>query len=96
MIKFKGTNCELDKKYYGNGRIAIVLINAITQTTQCVATVNLPDIHLEADEVCIKDYAENIGVLKALVNEKIISEPIRFTQSGYVNIPICKLLKQDI
>jgi hypothetical protein len=58
-----------------------------------VASVNLPDEKLENDEIAIKNYSENKGILEALIEAKIVSEPLRFVQSGFVSIPICKLLK---
>lgn len=106
-IQFKDWKCILYvAEYSGNHRTVLQLLNAesiveddyvIPEGTEMIAicTVNLPDEHLEKDEVCIKDYSENEGMLKCLVDAKVISEPIRYTSSGHVSIPICKLLKYD-
>ncbi len=57
-----------------------------------VASVNLPYEHIESGEVAIKNYSENEGVLQALIAAKIISEPVRFIATGFVQIPVCKLI----
>ena len=57
-----------------------------------IATVNIPEIPLESDEVIIKDYSENEGMLKALLTAGIVAEPHRFVGSGFVTMPVCRLL----
>ena len=47
---------------------------------------------LEDDEVAIKDYSENEGVLDALLEAKIVAPPHRFVEQGWVRIPVCRLL----
>lgn len=79
-------------KYSNNNRTAIELIDTTDGDCVCMATVNLPYELIESDEVAIKDYSENEGVLKFLVDNKIVSEPIRTVAAGYVTFPICKLL----
>jgi len=92
-IKFKNWNCYIDfNKYASNGNNAIVLTDIVTHELITVATINLPGIRLKDDEVIIKNYSENEGILKTLVDAKIISEPINMVQHGFVTSPICKLL----
>jgi hypothetical protein len=55
-----------------------------------MASVHVPG--LKQDEVAIKDYAENEGILDALIQAGIVSKPHRQVSSGYVTIPVCKLL----
>ena len=38
----------------------------------CTATVNLPDRDLEINQVFIKDYSENAGVLDALISAGVL------------------------
>ena len=47
---------------------------------------------LKTGEVAIKDWSENEGILDFLVQNKIVKEPHRFVESGYVKIPICELI----
>jgi len=91
-VKFLNWECDLQFQRYCNGRLAIQLTDTEDHSPVATATVNLPDARLGDDEVCIKDYSENEGVLAALVNAKVVSEPVRFESSGWVTIPVCKLL----
>ena len=92
MIKFQKWNCNLTFSKYLNDRTAIMLIDADDGSPVAIASVNLPETAMDDDEIAIKDYSENDGILEILVENKIVSEPIRFVKSGYVEIPICKLL----
>ena len=44
------------------------------------------------DEDIIKDYSENEGVLKSLIDAGIISEPLYSVTTGFVEVAVCKLL----
>jgi hypothetical protein len=91
-IKFLGFNCRLERGEYNNGRLALELVDIKSDEPVAVATVNMPMEALSKDEVVIKNYSENEGILDALIKAKVISQPIRIVQSGYVSSPICKLL----
>ena len=91
IINFLGWNGTIEEGRYSNDRISLTLIDTEDGVPIAVCTVNLPDEILEADEVCIKDYSENSGLLNILVNEDIVYPANRYTMSGYVIIPICKL-----
>jgi hypothetical protein len=80
---------------YSNGRTAIELIDAEDNMPYAVATVNLPDVLLAENEVLIKDYSENEGVLDFLVHNKIVRDTGRGVQSGFVWIPVCELLPKS-
>jgi hypothetical protein len=58
------------------------------------ASVALVDEKLGQNEIAIKDYAENAGVLDFLIKKNIVSEPVRTVQTGYVLVPICNILKK--
>jgi hypothetical protein len=90
--KILGYNAYMMKRKYGNGRTALEFLDPEDGCPIVVASVNLPDIHMEADEVAVKNYSENQGILIQMINQGIISAPIRFEPSGFVDIPICKLL----
>lgn len=92
MIKFDEWRCYLNKGEYPNKRIALELIEIGTGDPIAVATVNIPDQRMDSDEVAIKDYSENEGMLKALVNAQIIKLPHRYIDQGFVTIPVCKLI----
>jgi hypothetical protein len=91
-VQFKKWPCELHFGKYSNNRIAIQLVSADDTTPIAVATVNLPNEDLGHDEVFIKDYAENEGMLAALVGAGVVSAPIGMVRTGFVKIPKVKLL----
>jgi len=74
---------------YQEGNTSMQLIDCADGFPFATATVNLPG--LTENEVAIKNYSENEGVLNFLLDNEIIEAPHRFVQSGFVNIPVCKL-----
>src|SRR5690606_13888910 len=94
VVQYKEWPCRLKYGFYeDNGRIAIQLIHVETGELVSVATVNLP-VKLRHDEVLIKDYSENEGMLEALVNAGVVEDTGKRVASGYVEIPVCRLLKR--
>lgn len=81
----------IQKGKYSNGRTSLQLIDASDGIPHSVATVNLPDVLLADNEVLIKDYSENDGMLDFLVNNNIVIPTDRGVQSGHVWIPVCVL-----
>jgi hypothetical protein len=79
-------------KYNSNGRTALELIDAEDGFPVMVATVNIPDEHLEPDEIIIKDYAENQGVLEFLHENNIVGPVIRTVHTGFASVQVVKKL----
>jgi hypothetical protein len=94
MVKviFDEWDCYIEFGEYPNGRTAIELINKEDGDSVLVASVNLPDEILNSGEIAIKNYSENTGVMELLINTGVISQPIRYVNTGMVRIPICKLI----
>lgn len=92
-VKFLNYNCVVELlKYSTNNRTAIELTDTEDGAPVCIATINVnEDLGSKEGEenVVIKNYAENQGVLEVLVEAKVISKPIGTTSQGF---PICKLL----
>ena len=76
---------------YKDGKIRIQLYDSKDGTPYATATAIIKE-ELEPGEVAIKDWSENEGILDFLVQNKIVKEPHRFVESGYVKIPICELI----
>ena len=94
-VKFNKWDCKVVfTTYKNNSRTAIELVEDTPPYFESVAiaSLNLPNENISRDEIAIKDYSENEGMLRCLVKAGIVSEPIRIVQSGFVNVPICKLL----
>lgn len=90
-IQFGKYKCVMNWARYGNGRLALQLDDAKNGEPVLVATVNMPDEEIDGDEVIIKNYHENEGILNVLIHDKIISRPIR-NVDGNPGILVCKLL----
>lgn len=88
-IYFCGYECIATVAKYGNGRIAIQLIDARDHDPIATATVNIPRVPLGPDEVIIKNYSENTGIEKPLIEAGIIGDkPLRYVQTGFVTVPV--------
>lgn len=89
-----GTECDVYfSKYQNNDRVAIQLVEKETGEPYATASVNLVNQDLEPHEVAIKDYSEGEGMLNDLVAAGIVEDTGKEVGSGYVMIPIARLLK---
>ena len=79
----------LRKTYPRNGNVRLELIDAVDHCPYMTVTVWMDG--LAEDEVAIKNYSENAGVLNFLIKEEIIVAPHRYVSSGFVKIPVCRL-----
>lgn len=91
QVRFRYWVCVVQKGQYGNGRPALKLIDAEDGSPIATATVNLPDVPLGTNQVAIKDYGENEGMLQALTEAGIVKPTGQSVASGYVEVPICEL-----
>lgn len=90
-VKFKRYNCVIEKLAYRNDRIALELIDEKNGEPVLVATVNILKETINTDEVIIKNYSENEGILEVLIRRGILSFPLRYACDN-PGMPICKLL----
>lgn len=93
--EFMGYPCKVVLNTYAAvPQTAITLIDANDLEPVATATCCLPELGdlISKGQVVVKDYSENIGMLEALVKAKIVSEPIEHIRTGYVTVPLCKLL----
>jgi hypothetical protein len=93
MARFRHYDVEVAYGQYGNGRLAVTLLDAHDAGPVLTATVNLPEQPLEADEVYIKDWSENEGMLKFLQEHGIVVPTIKEVPTGYVTAHRCKVLR---
>ena len=93
-LNFAGFDCTIEIAYFSNKRPVIQLIGAADGIPVATASVNFPKIKMTKDEVAIKNYAENEGILEFLIANKVISaKPRVIYTTGHVDIPVHKLLK---
>lgn len=76
---------------YYNGRTALQL-TTLDGEPILTATVNVPEVELADDEVCIKDYSENEGVFDSLIAARIIAPTTATAEGRHVSIPVCRWL----
>lgn len=91
-VVWGGAVCRLDWSTYQDGRRALRLVHAADGSPMATASVNLPEEPMAEDEMAIKSYSGNAGLLTRLIEKGIVSRPLRHVQSGYVEIPICRVL----
>lgn len=86
-VKFKQWECDVLKGKYGNGNIALQLVD--DEGVVATATVNIRK--LEHGMAHIKDYAENAGMLVSLAQAGIVTRVIGYEMAGYCTVPLCQL-----
>jgi hypothetical protein len=81
----------VEKYTYQNGSTALLIRSAYDGELLITATVAI-DLMPDEGNVFIKDYSENEGVLNCLIDEKVVSKPLREHQAGFAIVHECKLL----
>ena len=85
-FKFAGFNGKIvQAEYTQSGNIAWQMID----DDGPIATVSVNVPGLKPDELGIKTYSENAGMLEALLAADLIELPHRYLLSGFVSIPVC-------
>tara|TARA_R110000851_G_scaffold316029_1_gene478894 strand:- start:83 stop:448 length:366 start_codon:yes stop_codon:yes gene_type:complete len=90
-VIFNDTKCVVViKSYYDTNRPRIVLIESETGLQVANCTVN---IKCKVDSNCalIKDYRENKGIYKALLDSKIIKPFKRKIEVGFEEVFVCEI-----
>lgn len=94
-VKFRGLELDVQFARYGNGRVAITLIDMNGEhgpEPYCVASVNIPAAQCPDNHTFIKDWSENEGVQKALVDAGIISLTGVIVPTGFVSSHLAEIL----
>jgi len=91
VINWNDKQLTVQKEYYGNGRVALLLNDRYGENI-AIATINVPDQIIAPNEVIIKDYSENKGITEALIAAKVISLTGKVVKLPYAQVPICRLL----
>lgn len=81
---------------YENGRTAIQLNDATDGEPYAVASVNMPNVLLADNEVLIKDYSENLGILDFLIKNNIVTPTPNGINSGFVWLPVVILNNESV
>jgi hypothetical protein len=89
-IRFYNEECDILFGTYSSGRISISLMCSDGEL-MARATIDCPEIQLKKNEVIIKDYSENEGILSALVEYGVVVDTGKRVPVGYAEGVICKL-----
>ena len=73
---------------YDNDRTAIQLTDVSDGMPYATATVNMPNVLLEDNEVLVKDYSENEGMLEFLIRNNIVTPTMQGVHAGHVWFPV--------
>ena len=96
-VKFGPYECVAYETRYprhAGGARAIYLVDAADGEPVATATVNVEGVSevLPETEVLIKNYSENEGMLNALVEARLVEDTGRRVPTGYVTVPVVRLL----
>jgi len=85
VIEFRDFKCFMELTEYDlNGRTAILLheIDDEDSGLVAVATINIPDAKVGMNEVLIKDWSENEGMVEALQRAGVIGPVLDMVPAG--------------
>jgi hypothetical protein len=82
-IKFLEYDCEIIISRYKGGQNYLQLVDTQDNSPVAVASVNLPDEKQEPNEIFIKNWAENAGIMEALMLQRIITGPLESIPTGF-------------
>ena len=88
------TQLEVKVTKYANGQNAIQLLEDGMPYTTATVAVNVPgeaSYPIEENDVVIKNYSENEGILESLIDGGIIEEPHAAINMNFVTLFVAKL-----
>jgi len=95
-VRFLDMDCILLIKRYSETNAISIQLWSNTKNKQselvATATINVPDANIESDDVIIKNYRENEGILKVLVDAGVVLTPHNKVKIGNNEGSICKLI----
>ena len=90
-VRFRDWDCIVQKRQYENDRPALQLVDAEDGSPIAKATVNLPDTPAGPNQVFVKDWSENAGILRALTEAGVVKPTGETVRSGFVDVAVCEL-----
>lgn len=86
---------HLTVEKYRNGQTSLQLIDANDETPVATASVSIPGVDLDENEIVVKDYSENEGMLDFLLENNIVEMRSEYLEVGYNVCPVVKLLPEE-
>lgn len=92
-ISFRGREFTIFfGEYQSNKKTAMVLQDETDPDEQYILSVNLVDAVLRPDQMNVKTWGENAGLLEKLQGAGILSESLAEIPTGYVKSPLVNIL----
>lgn len=91
IVRFNGWDCEAQTAIYDNGQKALLLRDRLTGEAVCKASACV-DVDLPEGHTAIKDYSENEGILKSLLDAGVVALTGNQVASGFVSMEIVEIL----
>ena len=88
-VRFRGEDCKVRLTNYAKSKRTAIQLVCEDGSPMATASVNVP---LADDEVIIKDWFENNGVLQAMIDAGIVEDTERVVLCGYELGNVCRLL----
>ena len=97
-FKFGRYTVNIQTGRYSNDRLALELVSARNNESLYVATVNVPEVVLQPNQLLIKNWSENEGILQFLIDNKIVSRSKQLVKvgAGFVSADIVELLETSL
>lgn len=89
QVVFAGSACTVQVGRYANGQTRIALVDE--EGPVATATSAVEGVELKPDEVLLKDFSENRGIVAALVAAGVVDEPTSWVEAGYARLARCRL-----
>jgi hypothetical protein len=86
------SDCKFRTGRYGNGNLALQ-VESLTEGLVCTCSVN-PGVPLPDNELAVKDWSENEGMVEELKRQQVIfGDPVKTlnTEYGFVKIKVFAL-----
>lgn len=80
---------------YRNGQTSVQLIDAEDGQPVATASIAMPELSLEDNQIVVKDYSENEGMLDFLLENSIIEMCSEYIETGYNISSVVKLLPEE-
>lgn len=97
QVQFRHYSCEVYFSHYiESDAIALILVKPGTDEIIARASINIPEANIKNNEIAIKNYSENEGMLEALIKAGVVADPRITLKLDYhthtIDIPVCKVL----
>jgi hypothetical protein len=97
VFPYKGTDLVVSLGSYESGRKAIMLYDAFSGEAYSCPTADVNGLDTKFyNEVLVKDYSENEGMFKFLIENNIVTWSGRTVVSGFVELYICFLNPEEL